>query len=373
MSQIHAERTQTNVPLYLSVTRTGAGGVAGLTAVVAIRDGQSTTSYLDWSDQTFKTSGWTTREAAMADLGGGFYARAGGLNLSTITNLPGTTTHLVAEYRVSGIYAGVSTDHILLATTVYAPATSAQATDIQARLPATLSGGRMRAQVEGMDAGTVTASAVATDAIDGDALAASAVSEIQAGLATAAALALVQADTDDIQARLPATLLGGRMRAHVEDLDPGTITSSEAPALANLDVAVSSRAIPGDAMALTVLARDAVADAIWDEALAGHLVAGSTGKALDDAKDAADASSIATAVLGASVSGHPVGSLGDVVQLLRRMARNRLEEAPGSPGTLILYADDGITPLITWTLTDFQGNATLGQVGVPSRRTAGAP
>jgi hypothetical protein len=224
-----------------------------------------------------------------------------------------------------------------------------------------------------MDAGTVTASAVATDAIDGDALAASAVSEIQAGLATAAALALVQADTDDIQARLPATLLGGRMRAHVEDLDPGTITSSEAPALANLDVAVSSRAIPGDAMALTVLARDAVADAIWDEALAGHLVAGSTGKALDDAKDAADASSIATAVLGASVSGHPVGSLGDVVQLLRRMARNRLEEAPGSPGTLILYADDGITPLITWTLTDFQGNATLGQVGVPSRRTAGAP
>ena len=50
--------------------------------------------------------------------------------------------------------------------------------DIQTRLPATLSGGRMRSQVEGMDAGTITAAVVATDAIDADALATSAVNEI---------------------------------------------------------------------------------------------------------------------------------------------------------------------------------------------------
>jgi hypothetical protein len=75
---------------------------------------------------------------------------------------------------------------------------------------------------------------------------------VTAVIATAAALATVQADTDNIQTRLPATLSGGRMRSQVEGLDADTITAaaiaagaigtSEAPLLANLDATVSSRA-----------------------------------------------------------------------------------------------------------------------------------
>ncbi len=87
--------------------------------------------------------------------------------------------------------------------------------DLQTRVPAALVSGRMDASVGAMAAGVVTAAAVATDAIDGDAIAATAVSEIQSGLATAAALATVQADTDDIQTRLPAALVSGRMSSYV--------------------------------------------------------------------------------------------------------------------------------------------------------------
>lgn len=51
--------------------------------------------------------------------------------------------------------------------------------DIQTRLPAALVSGRIDASVGAMAAGVVTAAAIATDAIDGDALAATALSEIK--------------------------------------------------------------------------------------------------------------------------------------------------------------------------------------------------
>jgi hypothetical protein len=140
-------------------------------------------------------------------------------------------------------------------------AVQADTDDIQTRLPTALVSGRMDSSVEAMAANVLTAAAIATDAIDADALAADAIAEIQSGLATAIALAAVQADTDDIQTRLPATLNGGRMRSHVEAMDndvigaaqiaAGAIGVSEAPLLANLDDTISSRAAPGDAMTLT--------------------------------------------------------------------------------------------------------------------------
>lgn len=55
----------------------------------------------------------------------------------------------------------------------------------------------------------------------------------------------------------------------------GAITATEAP---NLDAAVSSRAVAGDAMALTAGA----VDGIWDEATAGHVTAGTYGVAVTD-------------------------------------------------------------------------------------------
>jgi len=68
-------------------------------------------------------------------------------------------------------------------------AVQADTDDIQGRLPAALVAGRIDASVGAMAADVVTASAIATDAIGSAELAASAVTEIQSGLATAASIA----------------------------------------------------------------------------------------------------------------------------------------------------------------------------------------
>lgn len=91
------------------------------------------------------------------------------------------------------------------ATSAALATVQADTDDIQARLPAALVSGRIDASVGAMATDTVTSGAVAT----------SAVTELQTGLATSAALATVQADTDDIQTRLPAALVGGRMSSQV--------------------------------------------------------------------------------------------------------------------------------------------------------------
>jgi hypothetical protein len=135
--------------------------------------------------------------------------------------------------------------------------------------PNALQSGRVDSYGGAMAAGVINAGAIATDAIDGDAIAATAVTEIQSGLATSVALGTH--DTD-IKARLPASLVSGRIDSSVgamqndvvtaASIAAGAITSSEAPALANLDAAITTRAVAGDSMALTGAAVDAVLDEV---------------------------------------------------------------------------------------------------------------
>jgi hypothetical protein len=58
------------------------------------------------------------------------------------------------------------------------------------------------------------------------------------------------------------------------------------------------------------------------------------------------------------------------VNTLRKALTNRLEEAPGNPGTLVLYDDDAHTPLLEWNLTDTTGGPVVATVGSPARRSA---
>jgi hypothetical protein len=96
----------------------------------------------------------------------------------------------------------------------------------------------------------------------------------------------VETDTQDIQARLPAALVSGRIDA-------------------------SAGAMAADVLTAAALAADAVAelaDAIWDEAIAGHLGAGSTGAALNGAGSAGDPWSTALpGAYGAGTAGKIVG------------------------------------------------------------------
>lgn len=133
---------------------------------------------------------------------------------STVLAADAITAAKIAADAITEIQTGLAT-----ATAVADVQTDVD--DIQARLPAALVGGRMDASVGAMAADTVTASALATDAV----------TEIQAGLATSAnqatlasAIAAVQTDTDDIQTRLPAALVSGRMDASVGAMAANTLT-----------------------------------------------------------------------------------------------------------------------------------------------------
>ncbi len=77
-----------------------------------------------------------------------------------------------------------------------------------------------------------------------------------------AAIAGVQADTDDIQARLPAALVGGRMASNAEVVGDKTgysLTAAYDPA--------KTAAQAGDQMALTAAAVDAILDDVVEGAL----------------------------------------------------------------------------------------------------------
>lgn len=109
-----AERSATDVPLELLVNNNG--GVTGLSAIVAIRDGDTDDSYLDFSDATFKAAGWTLRQAPMTEISAanapGKYVRR--LDVAAITNLPAASDNLIAEYSVSGSVLGVAQDTVQL-------------------------------------------------------------------------------------------------------------------------------------------------------------------------------------------------------------------------------------------------------------------
>jgi len=109
---IAARRTDAAVELSLSLSQ--GGPVTGASPTLSIRAGGTTSSYLDFNDATFKTSGWTTKAQALTEVGGGFYHLASGLDISAITNLPSTDL-LVAEFtNPSGSAQGVASDLIAL-------------------------------------------------------------------------------------------------------------------------------------------------------------------------------------------------------------------------------------------------------------------
>lgn len=199
-------------------------------------------------------------------------------------------------------------------------AVQADTNDIQTRLPAALVGGRMDSDVGHMQAGTVSAAVIATDAVDADALAVDAVAEIQSGLAVpgdqmnlvddaitlskfdettawpleaadtgANTVARTGADTDTLETLSDQIdALNDLAIADVQTaMTNQGYTAARAPNLDNLDVTVSSRAAPGDAMDLitnaldaAALAADAVTEIIagvWSELVPGAFGAGSAG------------------------------------------------------------------------------------------------
>lgn len=121
------------------------------------------------------------------------------------------------------------------------------------------------------------------------------------GASISADVAGVQSDTNDIQTRIPAALVSGRMDSSVGAMAANVVTAAS-------------------------LAADAggeIADAVWDEAIAGHLTAGSTGAQLNAAGAGGDPWATALpGAYGAGTAGQILGGRLDVASSTLATAAN---------------------------------------------------
>ncbi len=90
-----------------------AGGISGLSPLFAIRDGLTTDSFIDFNDLTFKTAGWTTKQAAMTDQGDGHYVATADPFLWTVgAGKPEEPAYFVIEYDIPNF--GIENDFLVV-------------------------------------------------------------------------------------------------------------------------------------------------------------------------------------------------------------------------------------------------------------------
>ena len=109
---ITVEKQITAFPLSLNLQQEGVGGISGKAPVVQLRQGHTLNSYLDFSDNVFKTTGWTTKTAPLSEVGDGNYQRP--LNIASLAVAKDDV--LVAEFHVDdgGDVKGSATDLLIV-------------------------------------------------------------------------------------------------------------------------------------------------------------------------------------------------------------------------------------------------------------------
>lgn len=131
----------------------------------------------------------------------------------TITTYTGDTPQSGDAFARLGAPAGASVSADIAGV-------QSDTNDLQTRVPAALVSGRIDASVGAMAANVLTAAATAADFT----------TEVTAGLATAANVAAVETDTQDIQSRLPAALVSGRIDSSVGAMAANVMTAAAAAA-----------------------------------------------------------------------------------------------------------------------------------------------
>jgi hypothetical protein len=161
--------------------------------------------------------------------------------------------------------------------------------------------------VNGLASGVITATSIAADAIGASELAADAATEIATAVWATATRSLTILDEDSTTLDLDATIRAavGLASANLDTQIGDLPTNAE---LATSQAAADDATLAAIA-ALNNPSAAAIADAVWDEAIAGHVGAGSTGEALSDAGSAGDPWS--TALPGAYGSGTAGKIIGD--------------------------------------------------------------
>jgi hypothetical protein len=223
----------------------------------------------------------------------------------------------------------------------------ADADNIQTRIPTALVSGRMDASVGAMASNVLTAAAINADAFTAAKFATDVTTELQTGLATAAALTTlsnnvgtpsnlgggatiaanlsdIEAQTDDIGAAgagLTAAddAIMARVGAPVGASISADVAAVKTDTAAILDDTGTSGVVVATASKTGYSLSAAGVDAIWDEPQSGHVTAGTFGVYLDSAVSGVStggvsASDIADAVWDEQLSGHvAAGSSGDAL------------------------------------------------------------
>lgn len=107
-----------------------------------------------------------------------------------------------------------------------------------------------------------------------------------------------------------------------------------------------------------------IADQVWNEARVEHTAVGTFGERVNVDTDAIR-QAIMTWIVNSNLEGF---TLEATVDLLRRVATNRLELADGDSDNLVLYDDDGSTPLIVWDQKDKAASGIEIPLRGPARR-----
>jgi hypothetical protein len=176
----------------------------------------------------------------------------------------------------------------------------------------------------------ITSAKLATDCITSAQLASTAITEIQSGLATTANVAAVETDTQDIQSRLPAALVSGRMDSSVGAMEPNTITSS----------VIATGAITASSIQTNAITDDKIAASAITEIQSGL----ATTTQLTTVEGKIDAIDGVTDKLDTTL---------ELDGVVYRFTTNALEQAPSGGGggtgtgarTVTITVDDGTNPL----------------------------
>lgn len=261
--------------------------------------------FLDFNDSTFKSSGWTTRQATLAEIDAtnapGEYRRTNGVDTTGWSSGSYAVTFLEVSTSLVANGPQFATGEIRIVT--------ATPSSLSARIPAALVSGRMDASVGAVASGAITAAAIADDAITAGKIAADAIGASE--LAADAANEIADA------------LLDRALSGH-------TSSGTAGEALSRLDVATSTRLASGSYTAPPSAGDNATA--VWGagtRTLSGIGSSGIASQASVDAIGAApSAASIADAVCDELLSGHTTsGSVGEALGRLDATVSSRLASA----------------------------------------------
>jgi hypothetical protein len=369
-------------PIQLYVVGANGNPLTGLADLyVRVRRGDGL--FLDWNDMTFKSVGWATLNQALSE--------------ASAANAPGL-------YEVTG---GLNTGAIIAPNpNDYYTVIPLQTPGSNARLPAPgqIAVGKWADRLDANVSTRATQAQILSDAIP------FAGADIAAILAdTAAVDGRLPVDPADESNQLAQHAITQAAIAALNNPTPGDIADavwdeptathtdpgSTGEAIRHLDVDVSTRAVPGDAMDLVAQAVDAnaldvtavaeIADGVWDEALAGHTSAGSAGQAqnrldatissraapgaqMDLVNDALDSASLAASAVAEMadgvwdelLAGHAAaGSAGEAQARVDVAVSTR--SAPGAQMALTPSAVAGVADGV-WD-EPLAGHLTVGSTG----------